>query len=436
MGTCERASATVMKRASGPARKGISLHTHSWRYVLAAGLVVSLLAAFFAFNAAPSAPVFASAHLPASPTLTSSPTQGPVGAVIAVTGSNVNQSYPNGTQVQLGYTTDFFTCNAVADSQPGVIQNHSFSGWFRWPASTGTGSFGVCASIRGSDRPSIAGNYQVLSATPAQVSVAPTTLDAGKQATVTGANFLPAGTSVNLVWQTANGGQSLSLGTVSSDANGAFSQTFSVPSRASTGSYTVVATSGGGQPPTLSATTTFHVNGITIVAMPTPTAQPDPTAAPSPSPTVSATATKTSGALGTSQSTNANGNNGSTTSKASLLLPIGLIGLLLIVVALVVGVLVVRRQRALALVAASADLATGMSASPMFAPGAVYQANALPPPGNPGMGRSSMPAKMEASGQGRAAIIPFDPGLAEAMRQAQVSLFATPRPPVGEEVPS
>jgi hypothetical protein len=137
-----------------------------------------------------------------------------------------------------------------------------------------------------------------------------------------------------------------------------------------------------------------------------------------------------------SQSTKANGNNGSTTSKASLLLPIGLIGLLLIVVALVVGVLVVRRQRALALVAASADLATGMSASPMFAPGAVYQASALPPPGNPGMDRSSMPAKMEASGQGRAAIIPFDPGLAEAMRQAQVSLFATPRPPVGEEVPS
>src|SRR5258708_18605193 len=131
LGTCERAGATVTKRASGPERKGISLHTHFWHYVLAAGLVVSLLAAFFAFNAAPSAPVFASAHIPASPTFTSSPTQGPVGAVITVTGSNVNQSYPNCTQVQLLYTTDFFTSNAVADSQPAVIQNHAVSGWFR-----------------------------------------------------------------------------------------------------------------------------------------------------------------------------------------------------------------------------------------------------------------------------------------------------------------
>jgi hypothetical protein len=119
------------------------------------------------------------------------------------------------------------------------------------------------------------------------------------------------------------------------------------------------------------------------------------------------------------------------------------------VVALCAGVLVVRRQRSLARssnLTADPLLQAGVASMMpdgaynepgMFTPrsGAVYPGGGSPP-GTPGMeyasfgGASSPPA-----GRGRAAApIPFDPGLAEAMREAQVSLFAIPRPPVGEEL--
>lgn len=113
-------------------------------------------------------------------------------------------------------------------------------------------------------------------------------------------------------------------------------------------------------------------------------------------------------------------------------MPLGLIGLLLIVIALVFGVFVVRWRRRLALAAIAA------AAAPVnlpFTPGpvAVSQANTLPPPMNPARGRTP-PGVSRAGGGINQAPVPFYPGLAEAMRQAQVSLFATPRPPVGEEV--
>lgn len=115
-------------------------------------------------------------------------------------------------------------------------------------------------------------------------------------------------------------------------------------------------------------------------------------------------------------------------------MPLGLVGLLLIVVALVLGVFVVRWRRRLALAAAAA------AAAPVnlpFTPGpvAIAQANTLPPPMSPARGRTPPGVPRAGGGIGQtAAPVPFDPGLAEAMRLAQVSLFATPRPPVGEEV--
>ncbi len=420
-----------MKRVSGPLmEKRIASRRFLWRlvWVCVVGVFVPLLAALFFF--APSPPAFAVSLLPAR-NVTSSPSRGPVGAVIVVTGSRMNS--PDGTQIDLGYSTDFSNCNAATDTQPGVVQNGSFSGWFRWPASTGTGTFEVCASVHGSNNPFFAGTYQVLSATPPQISIAPATPGAGKQATVTGANFLPAGTSVRLVWPAANGLPSVSLGTATSDNNGAFSRAITVPAHAITGTYSVEALAGTGQPPTLSATTTFHVKGIVIVAVPTPTAAASPTATAAPSPTAAATSPATSNAPGPGQTAHVNANpvGGST----NLLLPVALVGFVVVVAALVAGILVVRRQRALALAATSGASpwppASNMATGNGFAP---YQAGPQLPFG---LGRSTKPHRAVTPGEQRELEpVPFDPGLAEAMRQAQVSLFVTPRPPVGEEVHS
>jgi len=406
---------------SGPViEKGIASRRYAWRLAWVVGVFLPLLAALFFFAPSPHASA-------ASPILvrhlTSSPSQGPVGAVIVVTGSGM--SSPDGTQIDLGYSTDFSNCNAATDSQPGVVQDHAFSGWFRWPTGTGTGNFEVCAAVHGSNSPFFVGTYRVLSATPPQISIAPTVPSAGQQATITGANFLPAGTSVKLVWPAANGLPSTLLATVTSDNNGAFSQAITVPAHAITGTYSVEALAGSGQPPTMSDTTTFRVNGIVITAVPTPTVVASPTT--SPSVTATATSPAVSNVLGTGHTTSGNTVGGGT----NLLLPVALVGLVVVVAALVAGVYVVRKQRALALAAAAAPPwpAASNVAGDGFAP-AQYQAVSQLPFG---VDRSTKPQRTVHPGSSRGPI-PFDPGLAEAMRQAQVSLFVTPRPPVGEEV--
>lgn len=428
-----------MKHASDPTGKGISFYSQVWRLSLVAGLCVCALVVGFSAGSVFSPSAYAASVSPSARTFSVSPTQGPVGAVIVVRSSEAFVS--DGTKINLGYVSaDGSTCNVVSGGQAGVVHDHAFSGWFRWPASTGKGSFGVCIDVDGN--PYRIGTYTVLSATPARVTVSPTTPNAGKQATVSGASFLPAGTKVSLFWNSAQGGQGISLGTVSSGSSGTFTHTFTVPSRASTGSYIVTATVGSGQPPTLSATTTFRVNGITIVAMPTPTAMPSPTVAPTATPTTSATASATK----TKQTGSSGGKN---SGKSGLILPIALGGSLLIALALVAGVLVVRKQRA-PLPAVSDEFSWHGAPDPAllagggYAPGpgaALYQMSGAPPPTRSGMGYAQSAPGPEAQptlimGQNGGAAIPFDPGLAEAMREAQVSLFATPRPPVGEEVPS
>lgn len=425
-----------MKRLAGPQGKGIFLHRHWWRCVLLVGLFAPLLAIVLFASPIFAAPAFAASLISAKNTFTVSPTQGPVGAVITVNGSGV--FFSDGTQVKLGYTVDDRTCNLVSGGQSGVVSGSAFSGWFRWPTSTGTGTFGVCASANSFVFQ--AGSYQVLSASVPRVAVAPTIPKAGQQATVTGANFLPGGVSVNLIWRSTNGGQSVSLGNVSANGTGTFTHTFTVPAHASTGSYIVTGLVGGGSPPVLSATTTFHVSGITLAALPTSTANPSPTVAPTSAPTKPATASTTSRVP-----VNMNGDD--LANKTSLFLPIALGGALLIALALAAGVLVVRRQRSLAVSDPTSGPLLWPDAAQMMSGGADMGAGAFTPwpgvmypggnqpSGNPGMEYAPLPGPPPpAVWNHRAATpIPFDPGLAEAMHEAQVSLFATPRPPVAAE---
>lgn len=419
-----------MKRVSGPPRgQGAASRGYTWRLLWAVGVFLPLLMVCCVFF--PPSSAFATSRFLAR-TVTSSPAQGPVGAVVVVTGAGVG--YADGTQIDLGYSTDFSSCTAAMDTQPGIVRNRAFSGWFRWPASTGSGrTFEVCAAVNGSNNPFFVGTYQVLSATPPQVSLAPMVPGAGKQATVTGANFLPAGTSVRLVWPAANGLPSALLGTVASDASGAFSQIITVPPHAITGMYSVEALAGTGQPPTMSASTTFHVDGIVIVAVPTPTVSLSPTAATAPSPAVAATSAVISHPSAGQAASNGPGGGGS----AQLLLSVALAGLVVVVAALITGVVVVRKQRALARAAPGASPwsgTVGAAAPGEFMPAAPYQAG---PQWPFGLGRSTRPQRaVSPPVQKEWEPIPFDPGLAEAMRQAQVSLFVTPRPPVGAEVHS
>jgi hypothetical protein len=386
-----------------------------WRFSLARGLLPFLLIAAFSLIVFPHAWA-ASQVFSARNNYATSPTQGPVGTVITVTGTNL--TYPDGTQIDVGYTTNFSSCILTAESQGGSVSRRSFSGWLRWPDTTGTGNFGVCVRVDGSNSFQVS-DFRVLASTPPQVMVTPTIPDAGKQATVTGANFLPGGVTVNLVWEAANGGQTVSLGSVTSDDTGAFTQTFTVPSNSSTGSYSVIATSGSSQPPTLSASTSFQVNGITITPVSTPGTATSSTATASASAS-SPTATAISKSIINSTGTGSNSSGGAN-NQWTLLMPIILGGLLLIVVTLVAGVLVVHKQRSLALTATSnVGVATSLPGSEqMFEPGAVVYNPPTPPP--PQIDRSYRPVPTRP--EQAVSAIPFDADLAEAMRQAQVSMY-------------
>ncbi len=412
-----------MNCASNPLQKRIFTRKQLWRAALSMGLLV-VLGILYSFSTLFLSHVSAASTVRARQSFTMSPTAGPVGTVIEVSGTGL--VYPDGTQINLGYYTIGSTqCVLANQSQSSPVQNQMFSGWMRWPSTTGAGNnFGVCVSVVGHTSFAV-GRFDVLSAAPAQVTVSPSVPSASHQITITGSNFLPGGLTVNLVWQAATSGQTLSLGAVTSDNTGAFTQSFTIPAATSTGSYSVTATVGTQQPPTLSASLTFHVIGISVAPASTPGTQPDPTASavtatPQPTATIS-----TAPALpGSSSIPGAHNESG-----LLLLLIIG--GSLVILLALIGGIVLVYRQRHPGASAVSRSISTSLPGdNSLFQPASSvgYPLEEPPPP---------VTARMQSSGRRAVppdpASIPFDADLAEAMRQAQVSLFAIPRPPAEAE---
>jgi len=241
------------------------------------------------FLAIPTHVVLAATHhaLYTQGTVTSSPTSGPVSAIIAMNGSGW-QEVADGISVTFGYGADANCASytPVADSQPGTVKGGAFSGWFRWPTTT-SGTYTVCAAI-GSSLPAPANTYTVLSTSQPQISISASTLTVGQRATVTGSDYLPGGSTVQLALQSEGGGNSVSLGSVVSNADGSFSKTFTVPANP-TGSDMILATVGGGWPPTLISSVTFTVNKV----QPTPTATPGPTPQATPGTTLTRTAQTT-----------------------------------------------------------------------------------------------------------------------------------------------
>ena len=295
----------------------------------------------------------------------SSPSSGPVGAIIAISGSG--WSDPDGEQVSFGYMIASY-CSIVPDSQAGTFDGGSFSGWLRWPGGTPLGSYTVCATFGSTTAQ--ANTYTVLSESAPQVSISPSILTAGTQATVTGSNFYPAGTNVKLSWETVNGSASFVLSPAISNSTGSFSKLFVVPTMSlASGSYRIVAVVGGSQPPTLSSSTTFtyHVLTPTPSPTPSPTPRPNPTPAQQVTPTATTYAyasptsipTKVSTTLPASQdtstgqtptsgtSTNTTPTNTTPTNQPiSPLLVVGVIGFLGLLAVTLVIVLLIRRKKA------------------------------------------------------------------------------------------
>jgi len=207
--------------------------------------------------------------------VSSSPTSGPVEATISISGSGWSE--PDGEQVSLGYMIESF-CISVPEAQASAFSNGSFSGWLRLPNGTPLGTYAICATFGSTT--AVANTFTVLTESSPQIFISFSTQAGVQQATITGSNYVPAGTTVNLFWETKNGSVKFTITPAVSNNNGLISRSFKVPTTIASGTYKIVANVGG-QHPILSSSVSFTYNAFT----PTPTPTPSPTPLPTPDPT-------------------------------------------------------------------------------------------------------------------------------------------------------
>ena len=297
-----------------------------------------------------------------SPTgsISSSPSSGPVTATISVSGTGWSHE-PDSEQVSLGYMIATY-CTIVSDAQAGTFKNGSFSGSLHLPNGTPLGTYSICATFGGTT--AVANNtYTVLTESSPQIKFSLAKQAGVQQVTITGSNYLPAGTKVNLFWETTNGSVIYTITPAVSNNDGLISRTFIVPTTIASGSYKIVANVA--QQPTLSSSVTFTYNALTPTPTPSPTPPPasDPTPTQHLSPTAATTAVATpiltptiaATALVSSQNTNtgqtptsgSNTNNNASTNQLTKFALIGsIIGAVALLATIPIIVLFIRRKKA------------------------------------------------------------------------------------------
>jgi hypothetical protein len=396
--------------------------------------------------------------------VSSSPTSGPVGAMISISGSGWPD--PDGEQVSFGYMIGSY-CSIVPEAQTGTFNSGSFSGSLQLPNGTPLGTYQICATF-GSTTAN-ANTYTVLTESSPQVSISFSTQKGKQKATISGSNFLPAGTTVNLFWETTNGNVIFTITSAISDSNGLISRTFTVPTTIASGSYKIVANVGG-QQPTLSASAAFTYKVPTPPPPPpTPTPPPTPLPTPDPSPTQHLTPTTVATAVATaiptptigatalvgSQNTNTGqtpsspiASNDPNTNQSTSMVLIGSItgGLALLATTLIIG-LFIRRKKARSIEITTAVQPT--QSSPMswqnnqlggtlhpITKGSIAVSQPWPvsstPPSQQQLQISPYTHLLQQPERGNSALTseplrltPDDPNIETIKRQVQMGLFAT-----------
>ena len=390
--------------------------------------------------------------------ISSSPSSGPVGTTISVSGSGWPE--PDGEQVSLGYMIESF-CSIVPDAQANPFKNGSFSGWLHLPNGSPPGIYSICATF--GNTTAEANIFTVLTESTPQIHISLTTQSGEQQATISGSNFVPAGTTVNLFWESTNGSVIFTITPAVSNSNGLISRTFTVPTTITSDPYKIVANVGG-QQPSLSTSVTFTYTALAPTPTPKPTPIPtsDPTPAKHLSPTavassvVTPVSTPTIGATepAGSQNTGQTPTAGTSSFDFHTLLSRRnvLIGSIIGVLALFSTILIIAffirrntdRSTPTPLVAAPTQ-SSAMSWSNNQVGGTPYPLNngpmAVSPPW-PGVATPPSPQQLQISpythllqqgGEGNSGftgeppkLTPNDPNLESIKRQVQMGLFATP----------
>jgi len=164
-------------------------------------------------------------------TVAISPSSGPVGTHTTVTGAHLTP----GTPVQVGYSSGDCSSGVtiIAGATGTTDSNGSVTISVTWPP-TGTGSYVVCVTETQTGKTHQSdGQYQVLSTTPADITITPNPMQSSQQVTVKGTNFLPGNDSVEVFFGDASGDVCAnSGGTATIAADGTWTITFKAPFKA------------------------------------------------------------------------------------------------------------------------------------------------------------------------------------------------------------
>src|SRR6266852_4648261 len=251
-----------------------------------------------------------------SPTFSiTSPTSasGPVGTSVTVTASGIQDSTCTANFNGPGNLAwDMSSCsNAPTTISNVTITSGGFTNTFNWPTAAATvdHQYVVCLLIStGSNTPVLTSSntFKVSSSSSssASVSVDSSSYKVGDTMTVTGTGFL-ASTSVTVKLQSSNGTTTTTLGNVTTDITGAFTQDYTVPAhplnsvvvkatagsnRATSSSLTVSAKAASkpkSKPTPAPTPTPIPPPPVVLIATPTPvpTVMDTPTAVPTDTPT-------------------------------------------------------------------------------------------------------------------------------------------------------
>ncbi len=227
----------------------------------------------------------------------------------------------------------------VFSTSPTVVatQNGTFALQTTWPDSAGSGgtSYYICAIASGPTALSI-NTFTV--APPVQINVKPSTVPQGGQVTITGSNWLPPQTlNVSIVVGNSDAPPIVTQ-TPTSDANGNFSVTLTIPATADTSVYAVSVYAQNESTPEM---TIVENNAITVTVA--PTATPIPTATPTTAPAATPTPTTVSTGITQTNNTGGTNTNSGNSVNSTFLLMLGALGILLVIAGIVLFVVYARQ---------------------------------------------------------------------------------------------
>ena len=246
-----------------------------WWLSLVTAIACGLLLVVFG-----SQPAAASGPGGSGPNLTISapnPPAGPQGTMVILKGAQ----WPNGTAVRLTITTPGGGCDGSASPAPGgsaqVGGDGTFTATLTWPALP-AGVYHVCAIGAGTAPGGVASANTFTEEGQGQAIIAlPTSAVAGTVVTITGQNWYPAGTQVEILFGDPNGtGCTTDLVTLSSGNDGTISGTFVAPSTPGTIKVTAVSprNSCTAGTPAIQATATLTITPLTGTGTGTGTGTP------------------------------------------------------------------------------------------------------------------------------------------------------------------